>query len=94
MKSFVLLKSAFVDLANIRQFLNSHILQDFFCWINEDKLYFARYQHSKRADWELKTIQNSKDISLFDASLQHDRQGFKNAIITYYFLIQNNTDLY
>lgn len=93
MKSFVLLKSAFVDMNNIRQFWNSHILQDYFCWINGDKLYFARDLHSKEADWALNTTQNSKDVSVFDASLQHKRQGLKK-IITYYFLIQNNTDPY
>lgn len=79
---------------NIRQFLNSHILQDYFCWINGDKLFFARHLHSKRADWKLNTIQNSKDISLFDASLQHERKGIKNLIITYYLSKQNNADLY
>lgn len=77
MKSFVLFKSAFVDLKNIRQFWNSHILQDYFGWINGDKLYFARNHHSKKADWGLNTIQSSKDVSVFDASLQHNRQGFK-----------------
>lgn len=64
-------------MANTRQFLKSIFLQDYFGWINGDKLYFARNHHSKKADWALNTIQSSKDVSVFDASLQHNRQGFK-----------------
>lgn len=93
MKSFVLLKSAFVDLKNFRQCWNSHILQDYFCWINGDKLYFARDLYSKEADWALNTIQNSKDVSVFDASLQHNRQGFKKQL-SHFITNTNNTDLY
>lgn len=69
-------------------------MQDYFGWINGDNLYFARTYNAKRAESELKTIQNSKDVAVFDAFLQHNRQGFKNAIFTYTFLIRINADLY
>lgn len=75
-------------------FENLFFLQDYFGWINGDKLYFARNYNAKRAESELKTIQNSKDVAVFDAFLQHNRQGFKNAIFTYTFLIRINADLY
>lgn len=50
------------------------MLQDFFGWIDKNKIYSAR-RSSKGAESELNTVQNANDISMFDFTLQQDKQG-------------------
>uniref|UniRef100_K1RCR7 Uncharacterized protein n=1 Tax=Magallana gigas TaxID=29159 RepID=K1RCR7_MAGGI len=50
--------------------------KDFFGWINKNEIYFAR-SISENADIVLNTVQNAKDISVFDSTLQEDRRGNK-----------------
>lgn len=52
-------------------------LQDFFGWINKHEIYFAR-SISENAEIVLNTVQNAKDISVFDSTLQEDRRGNKD----------------
>lgn len=48
--------------------------KDFFGWINKNEILFAR-SISENADIVLNTVQNAKDISVFDSTLQEDRRG-------------------
>lgn len=55
-------------------------LQDFFGWINKKEIYFAR-SISKDADITFNTVQNAKDIAVFDSTLQEDRRGSKDYLV-------------
>ncbi|XP_065930463.1 low-density lipoprotein receptor-related protein 4 isoform X3 [Magallana gigas] len=48
--------------------------KDFFGWINKKEIYFAR-SIFKNADITFNTVQNAKDIAVFDSTLQEDRRG-------------------
>nr|XP_034309187.1 low-density lipoprotein receptor-related protein 5-like isoform X3 [Crassostrea gigas] len=52
----------------------SFAYKDFFGWINEDGLYFAR-KIADRAEYGFNTLKNSKDVDVFDFCLQNDRRG-------------------
>lgn len=44
-------------------------------WINGDRLYFLRKRISNITEYVVKTIQNTRNVAVFDASLQNDKRG-------------------
>eukprot|EP00105_Crassostrea_gigas_P046569 XP_019930717.1 PREDICTED: low-density lipoprotein receptor-related protein 6-like [Crassostrea gigas] len=48
------------------------VYKGYFVWMNEDTLYF---DVASRAQYQLKTLQNSRNLAVFDSSLQRDRRG-------------------
>lgn len=44
-------------------------------WINGDRLYFLRRRISNITEYVVKTIQNTRNVAVFDASLQNDKRG-------------------
>nr|XP_022323823.1 low-density lipoprotein receptor-related protein 4-like isoform X2 [Crassostrea virginica] len=54
--------------------IKSHVIAGFFGWINGDKIYFTR-QSALTEETEMNTLQNSKTVAVFDASLQQDKRG-------------------
>lgn len=72
-----MLNGALAFLNMLFEFLDFFWLQDFFGWIDKNKIYSAR-RSSKAAESVLNTVQNANDISVFDSTLQQDRQGHKD----------------
>lgn len=44
-------------------------------WINGDRLYFLRRRISNITEYVVKTIQNTRNVAVLDASLQNDKRG-------------------
>lgn len=49
--------------------------KDYLGWINGDRLYFLRRRISNITEYVVKTIQNTRNVAVFDASLQNDKRG-------------------
>lgn len=45
-------------------------------WIQRDNLYFLR-RISNITEYVIKTIQNARNVAVFDASLQNDKRGIQ-----------------
>lgn len=58
---------------------NVFLYKDRFGWINGDKLYFLR-RNFNITEYVIKTIQNAREVAVFDVSLQFDERGTCNIL--------------